>query len=875
MDFQNLLQKAQNLNSFQEKSIPKLQKPINQVNVQSRKEPIEIEIEIETEKEKETESKIITEKPKLNSNKVRNFLSKAGFESDKFIRELSKFQSKNINQEFNLDPIIQTKSDLNVHFKNIHETIILKSIEETIQKTISKSSEYCFQTAQDEWESSKNSILEKELKLNQMDYFQDSIQNSQSKDIQIFSQAIINLNFYRNKKQPYGIINVFQSAQNQLSALSDLSEKKIIELNDIWELLACIISEKDVKDGIFQNKTLQEQHYLIDYQEKNSNISKTFIRGALDFLESQYTKFIRNQIQKNPRKAKVGGVPGIISLIYGFLNIQFKTSEDHWPSNFVDFVDGIPVWPIIYYLLRCGELESILKFLIDIKDVASNDVVQFLVYFKEYIENDGILSEYLWTRLFHQYRNIVHTCDDPYKQIVFNIIGKCDIHSMTSILNSLEDYIWFMLLMIQDDKSNRTALNEIFTLEKLQENILEYGEKHFNPTGKKPLQFFRILLLSQLFECAVAYLIQYSEYYYEAVHFAIALYYYGILNYLPIQKKEIGYKNIQQTKTNPKQKIKKLWNLIQVSIDNDFLVLNQEKNIISFMFSQMIKSYIHRFYPKEDHLDISLNYLNIIRDKQDLYYAVKDLVLETHQIDYIFGKVDDDQDNREEGIVFQIFQNLEMEEIQEMMKITAIQFEENGLYEEAIRIYDFANFNQKAIDLLNQRLSRIIGGDSKENESLIELAQSIRIRYQSSSILWNNVNPESSENFVILLYLIDFFYLYSIGEFGEALSIIENLKLVPFDSSQMNECMIRFASLGNSIKKIFSQILLVSMTILFKIFESNQIEFTNDLFDGGQIRYLNELKSKASNLMKFCGIIPLRIPENINSKLVKMSVMMK
>jgi hypothetical protein len=68
-------------------------------------------------------------------------------------------------------------------------------------------------------------------------------------------------------------------------------------------------------------------------------------------------------------------------------------------------------------------------------------------------------------------------------------------------------------------------------LSHLQTSLRGLGEKHFDPDGRSPTRYFKILLLSQQFEQALAVLRKASHDYYKqaAPHFAITLDYYGLL----------------------------------------------------------------------------------------------------------------------------------------------------------------------------------------------------------------------------------------------------------------------------------------------------------------------------------------------------------
>ena len=59
--------------------------------------------------------------------------------------------------------------------------------------------------------------------------------------------------------------------------------------------------------------------------------------------------------------------------------------------------------------------------------------------------------------------------------------------------------------------------------------LISAGEKHYNADGRAPLRYFKVLMLSQQFEQAIAYVVR-KDYFLMGVHYAIALDYYGLLN---------------------------------------------------------------------------------------------------------------------------------------------------------------------------------------------------------------------------------------------------------------------------------------------------------------------------------------------------------
>ena len=83
------------------------------------------------------------------------------------------------------------------------------------------------------------------------------------------------------------------------------------------------------------------------------NSRKYFVLSLLNF-ECLH----RNVVYSNLSSAQLGGVPGTFSLVRSFLNIKHPTSS---PGLDDGLVDGVPVWPMIFYCLRCGDISAALQ----------------------------------------------------------------------------------------------------------------------------------------------------------------------------------------------------------------------------------------------------------------------------------------------------------------------------------------------------------------------------------------------------------------------------------------------------------------------------------------------------------------------------------
>ena len=73
---------------------------------------------------------------------------------------------------------------------------------------------------------------------------------------------------------------------------------------------------------------------------------------------NKFLKFVKNTVFTNLQKAQLGGVPGTYHLVRSFLNVKISP---HTPGLEDGVVDGVPVWPLIFFCLRCGDISAAIQ----------------------------------------------------------------------------------------------------------------------------------------------------------------------------------------------------------------------------------------------------------------------------------------------------------------------------------------------------------------------------------------------------------------------------------------------------------------------------------------------------------------------------------
>src|SRR6201996_7985720 len=122
---------------------------------------------------------------------------------------------------------------------------------------------------------------------------------------------------------------------------------------------------------------------------------------------------------------------------------------------------------------------------------------------------------------------------DPYRIACYKVVGRCDLSSrhLDVVGQGVEDWLWLQFNLARETERLEEISGELFGLEQICETVTEIGQKHFQKSQVDGSNgygtFFLMQVLAGMFEQAVDYLHNFNPL--SAVHFAIALSYYGLL----------------------------------------------------------------------------------------------------------------------------------------------------------------------------------------------------------------------------------------------------------------------------------------------------------------------------------------------------------
>lgn len=242
-------------------------------------------------------------------------------------------------------------------------------------------------------------------------------------------------------------------------------------------------------------------------------------------------------MNRNVEDARLGGSPTKISLIRAYIRVRGQR-KDLYPDGIeLQKINEDYCWAVIYFLLRSGYVEAAAEYVTENSTAFKALDRYFVTYITTYAKSaDRRLPTKQQQAMNSDYQARVRLAPenslDPYRMACYKIIGRCELNkrSIDTISQGVEDWMWLQFCLAREVNKAEELASDVYGLAEVQETIREIGQRHFSKGSEGAGgygTFFYLQILGGLFEQAVSYL--YSHAYVSAVHFAIALDYYGLL----------------------------------------------------------------------------------------------------------------------------------------------------------------------------------------------------------------------------------------------------------------------------------------------------------------------------------------------------------
>lgn len=603
------------------------------------------------------------------------------------------------------------------------------------------------------------------------------------------------LNAARLTERPYPIFNELAGVQERSN------EPHAVHVFEAYLAMVEITGENKDAETTLDGATAKARQFAGQYLDDNYNsaqaleMRKRILHGANQFLEEQFMREVEGLIKKFPQESQPGGIPNVTSKVKAYIRLR-AARKDLVPDGIelTTMSDGEIIWATTFFLIRSGHVSEAAEYVNqNITHFKSVDR-SFPTYLNNYAasEDRRLTNRKLFDRCSTEYssrfRNSSAGQVDPYRMACYKVIGRVELSNRTldGLNTDINDWIWLQFNLARESDKSIENSNECYGLAELQDSIREIGLKHFPKANSGEDNngsfgmFFYLQILSGLFEDAVAYLYPFS--YVDAVHFGLALEYYGLLR--PADA---------------------------TSESND-LRSYSTKNLPQINFGRMIGYYTRDFRAAD--VVSAVDYLTLICLNQDLpgeagrrhsalcHEALRELVLETREFSKLIGDIRPDG-RRIRGIIEERGPLIGLSAEDDFVNTVTLQAasfaDENGRTTDSVLLYHLAGEYDTVVSIVSRALSEAISleigedpmrlmpvkprdgqtANAPQGSSLslasiddpVELAKTMMSMYERDAMFYRKIQDQTRVSCRVLLEMSNIKNLVEANQWAQCLDV--------------------------------------------------------------------------------------------------------
>ncbi|EDV95252.1 nuclear pore complex protein Nup93-1 [Drosophila grimshawi] len=778
-----------------------------------------------------------------------------------------KVESLSARQSFEpLNPIADT--DVDGFLKNVRNNAIIAIIEETNQNIFKMVERNKMRAMFAEWGD------EKELLLNAM-------VGPTQEDFPDVPRHMVSTILPENALP--------RSRLNRIEALyaAEISEynKQHGQGNQRFNLLTKLTQlVKEPQNGF--DGSVQEMWSVLAYMANVTPLSRTadpikarqtgqqFVQLALAYLEQAYKKYMNKIIQFNRLVGQRGGIPNVYNTVSSFVTVTFQLPQRL--VGLLDVTNKCPLWPLVYYSLRSGDLGAAAQFL---KEAGVSPDLLKLIQHKQQeqqhkrqhhpqhheLGDQERPNAKLESQLKLEYSNKLRVCTDPYKKAVYAIVLACDPHEPhPEVVRTIDDFLWMQLSVLATDERPDYHIDRL-SYNGLQSLILDkYGENYFNAGEKKSI-YFQVLVLTGQFESAIEFLARTAENRAHAVHMAIALNEISMLGTPSNSQQPLLC--IEPTDPSPMRRL----NLAR-------LIIMYTKCIEQTDTTEAMQYYyLLRHFKANDGRNMMLT-------------CVCDMLVENCDADMItlvFGTPDLNDPWRYVGGIFALFPSMDHDKYT-LAGMVGDDLSQRTKFQLAIQLYFIAGQLDKALRLLSSLLMQVVHQPPSEGsmrEQLTIVTERMNHLLTERKV---DVDEHVMATYTLLSQLLKFFDYYHEGNGRVAAEILAKNRITPNSCAEVDECVRRLKLIGPDIIKVLPDVLLAAMDLIYEEYKdykstsgcggigsatSSRSGVDNSISESKEER-LMQLRQRAKALTNMAATLPCRMSADTNNRLVQLEILM-
>lgn len=615
-----------------------------------------------------------------------------------------------------------------------------------------------------------------------------------------YETKVRQLNDQRVRGDFYAVLENFAEVPAQLANGNQFNS----QMHDCYRALAEITGESSSGPNPPDHQQVKQGMYATDYlddvemSERSTRMKKVITNGSRKYLERKCFAELEDLVQRNPREARLGGLPSVTAKVKAYVNVRSARKDLTKDGVDLQQLGDEPCWVVIFFLVRTGHVQEALEYVTSNQSAFRAIDRWFLAYIRDYANHpDRRLRREYQEKISTDYlaRERISAADtlDPYRMAVYKVIGRCRLEqrSFEGLQTNMDDWVWLQFALARESSRLEESASETFGLTDVRGVIKEIGQRHFakNSDANSIGTYFYLQMLAGIFEQAVAYL--YAHDYVDAVHFAIALNFYGLLRVSSFSEPELL----------------------------SFTVRGHGR----LAFARMIGYYTRDF--RAANVEAAVDYLTMIALNSHLAEpagssqaelcrdALRELVLETRAFSKLLGDAKKDG-MKTPGLIEKRLSLVQVKkgDEKEFIRTLSIQAgnlaDQNGRQKDAVLLMHLAGEYNQVIESINRMLSEVIAielgqetpkisdppvgqnsnGAGEQDSSLslvdvqdpIQLAKNIVQLYDKDAIYYSHISPANKDACGTLLTMVEARSLVEAGKWMEAFEVSLIFPLSPF-----------------------------------------------------------------------------------------------
>ncbi|KAI9006631.1 Nup93/Nic96-domain-containing protein [Phycomyces nitens] len=829
----------------------------------------------------EQDTKKLAEKTAVDQETIAKshyFLANKGLKTNEILPGFDTIKAKAVR----VQSVVLADTDIQEYLQESVDTIICNSIESNQEHTIAQSEAHRkrFLDQMRKKAQKKNRLAKERNEVISPKVSGEPIEgalelhrteNTLKKRIFSYAHGVKSINDCRLRDKDCSVVSTFMKTAEQEWKDSKVTDTKA---TDVWDLLSWLTGEENASDQERLEGTFMKVYVTQSPKSPEAiELTRKLTRMAKKWHEQQVVRLIDDSLLKKAQEAQVGGNPEFGHRLKKYIQLEFR-QNNQWKDKTLEIVENIPKWAYTYLLIRSGHPDIALEYMTEQAEKYPEDNA-FLKYFKEYMENPNhLLSNDSRKEITDHYRRLQYDgkTKDPYKLLLFKLIGRCEVHekSVEGAIISKEDYIWLQLSLIREGLPKNEYNHEQYSLADLQKCVLSFGPSAFDTNNNNPWVYFMVLVSTLQFEQAICYLHQQEATRLDAVHFAIAFAYYGLLR-IPIQKSASDDLLIIGPDSIPRINFERLmYHYVSVYVS--------ESSTYALQYLLMLSLYsVHHGFPNDSLLKLSQTY-------------VCELVGSTKEFKTFLGEASV-RDGRKPGLV-DTYKTLlgatnEADIVNKILLPVAKRCSEAGLYRDAVKVQELALDYNGAVDVLIQQLASSIRRpiqhpptlhpqDQKWIDELDTFTCQLIDSYKKNVNVKDAISTSKLSTIDTLIQLLRFRVIYEQGHYEQALQHMYQVGVIPLND--INDNVYQTLSRLKAGDRVLIQCVPSLLTIVVNLLRElrDYYSMTEDENNDARKEINDSYERYAHSVFKFVGnlniILPAEASSGINSAIARILI---